>query len=871
MSTVTLSPNTLIGNSGISVVGTGSVLTALSDASDATYIVGTTNNGYAKLHLTSTTIAPQRIRSTLIRVRDAHDSSGGGPETGIAFLYDTKGPGRSAQMDLNRTATSVAAQIGGLDTHGAPAGQPWTQALLDRLAIQVQLFGTSDWLRVHKLEVDVELNTRPVTSAVTVTGFTTSTQPDVSWTFTQAEGFLQSRYRVLIYSAAQFGAAGFSAGVSAATWDSGDQFGDANDVPLVIDLTNGTTYRAYVKTAMDWPGPEGQLWWSTYVASSSFTVTVVPPATPSLTVVGEPTLPGYRNRVTVSLAGFNLLDTDTASFEGGTIGGWVAGANTNTPTVSATNPKSGINDMLLTATAAGTIEALSGTFASAERVKPGTVVSATASFRALVTGRITSVGIRFFDVSGVTISTPMSSTVTDTTTGYVTPTLANQAVPANAYSAVVRVLIGGTAALGEQHRVDEAGLLIGPSATWSQGGYGGGSVLVQRSQRVSPNIGRGPARNWVHPQVYSGGALTTGTDGFYPRQANDSVIQRRLDRPAPESPVTGTAGMIEWQIRVGSFSYVDIGAPDAVATDGQHPYMFPAVPSLAFTGSVWLWGSAAITIRLGLIFTDAFNTQVGSTTLTANTALTTTAQKVAVAATAPAGTVYARMVVEDTLAATGISVFIAQPKFRPSFEPDEAWPGTTWSFAWDTMRGTPWPLPTTGDDTLVLYDHEAPPGRPIMYQAQILAAAPDGTSVSSAPSIPVSTYMDEPTRNLLKDPLQGENAMIVNIAPDWSEQQAVDATVFHPLGRDAAANGTADPIQIRDWLGGQDGSYVLSTLTELELYRLRNLTGANTPLLIQWAEGGQTYVLVADGSATARSSRELFRTTVKTVQCARPA
>jgi hypothetical protein len=157
-----------------------------------------------------------------------------------------------------------------------------------------------------------------------------------------------------------------------------------------------------------------------------------------------------------------------------------------------------------------------------------------------------------------------------------------------------------------------------------------------------------------------------------------------------------------------------------------------------------------------------------------------------------------------------------------------------------------------------------------MYRAQILASAPDGTSVSSAPSIPVSAYLDEPTRNLLKDPGQPENAMIVAIDKDWSEQQSVDATILHPLGRDAAALGTPDPIQIRDWLGGQDGSYTLSTLTELDLYRLRNLTGTNTPLLIQWAEGGQTYVLVSDGSATQRVNSTTFRTTLKTVQTARP-
>lgn len=855
---VTLRPNGTVQQVGVITTGAVAPHTVLSDNSDATRAQGSLDRGFLHLDLGTTTLSALRVKEAQLRVRDAHDTVGAGNQTGWARFRDPVDGTVTGMLPMSRGQTNVDYQYGE-KVNSAPGGKAWTQTVLSRMQVEMAWVEAPDgnFLGVQELYADVWTNTQPTVSGVTVTGAASTTRPTIAWTYADTEGDVQSRYRVFVYSAAQYGAAGFVAGSSTATWDSGDRFGNGYTLDLTSDLQNGTTYKAYVKAAHDWPGPEGELWWSALAVSSTFTIAVVPPPQPSITVTPETSLPAYRQRITVT-APVNVLTADEANLEAG-IGGWSSESNC-TVAQSATNPAQGSQCLAVTATAAADAIARAGTFSTSHRVKPGTSVTSLVSFRAATTGRTCNAGIKWYDAAGGVISLQYGSNVTDTTGGY-TQASATFTAPSNAYSAhpLAKVVAPGA---GEVHRIDKISLAPGTSTAWTDGGYlQNGSVLIERSQRISPAIGRGPARNWLHPQIHSSGALLGNADGFTARNAVDSVTARILDRAPLEAPGNVTAGMIQWAIRTGTSSYLDIGAPDGVATDGQQPYVFPAVPGKDMTLSMWLWASAAITIRLGLYFTDAFN---GGLTLpfSGTVVLSTTPQKVTVGGTPGATAVYARGVVENNSSTNNVSVFLSQPRFRPTSDPDESWPGQTWAFEWETVRGVP-ALPQDGED-LVAYDHEAPPGRPVLYRATVVGQNSTGQSMAGPPSVPVHVYTDPPARNLIKSPYQPENAAVVNIAR-YSESQGQDAQVFHPLGRDG------DPVLVRDWIGGQDGSYELATLSLQEWYRLRQLIGSARPLLLQFAEGGQHYVLLDGDRSSERVGYGTTKTTVKVLQCARPA
>lgn len=872
MTVVTKRPNTTGKNAGV-LAGT-TVHGDTSDSSLSTYVTGTggTQNVYALVGMEDHTVAAgTRIRSVKLRMTNANNGAGGAEiQTGYIVLQDSADGARGTVFSFSRGTTTPVLYSGPVE-FTAPGGKAWDSTTWNRIYTRIafQKSQAGQYGRIFEIYADLDVNNQPTISSVSLNNATVTTRPDLSATYSDADGDLMTRARWRVFSAAQYGAVGFDPETSPATWDSGEVYGEQESITLTADLVNGTTYKAYAKFGHDWPGPQGDVWWSAWGSSAATTIAVSPPPTPTITVAQDLTLPSYRNRITISVDGVNVLDSPTASFEDGTVGFWQAGTNTGAPVASTTNPKSGTYAMQLTATAAGAVEAFSGGAATSRRVKPGRTYTALASFRG-TTSRTVSVGIRWYDASGAVISTPMGSGVADTTTGYTQVSSGPLVAPANAFSAVVRVT-GASLAAAEVLRVDEVLLAPGTPSTWNPGGYAqNGTFLVERALRVSPGVGRGPARNWLHPQIRSSGALS-GTDGFYKRNAVDSVDVRQLDKPAPEAPADVTSLMIEWAIRTGSGSYLDVGAPDGVTTDGQHPYMFPAVPGQDHTYSVWLWASSAVSVRVGLYFTDAYNAAL-ALPFSGVVALTTTPQKITVGGTGPAGTVYARAVIENNSGASNVSIFSTQPRFRLTSEPDEAWPGQVWAFVWDVVRGTPATLPADGTD-LVVHDHEAPPGRPVMYRARLLATAPNGSQIASAGSTPVHVWMPYPARSVLKDPLQPENAAVVSVEPYWTETQSADETIYQPLGRGGDSLTVADPIKIRRWIGGQDADYTFNVLSDAELYRLRQLVPAAKPLLLQFFDGGQRYVIVGTDRSVGQvttGTQESFKMNVKTIECGRP-
>lgn len=872
MTVSTVRPTSDNRTNGTITRSSGAVNFSLLDdapADDASFVTSSQTGASVWLGMGDLSLAAdERVKQAKIRVRCFHNSADVGHQDQVDLRLRDPANNKATTAQTVGTYSNTAVEVASGWYTAAPGGFAWDQTRFNRVVVDIAWRCRSTGLtqlRASEVYLDADVRSQPVVSAVTVTGNTTSSRPSFSFTYTDDDFDPQIRWQAKAFSAAQFGATGFDPATSPATWDSGVISGSAVAGTVGIDLADTVQYRVYVRAAKAWV-PAGTLWWSEWANSSTFTMTLTAPAAPVLAVTQESTAPGYRNRLVATITGINDLDANTSAFEDGTVGAWVAGANTNTPTASGTNPKSGSFGMLLTATAAGNIEALSGSFATSKRVKPGQVVSATASFRAATTGRSCQTGIRFFAVDGSTISTTMSSSTSDTTTGYTTVTLANQTAPANAYSYALRVLILSAGA-GEQHRVDEAGLIRGAAATWSVGGYtAAGSVLFERRLPIAWDITQTPARNWLNPQLHSSGGLLRNTDGFYLRQANDALKTMPADRAYPGNPTDASAAMLEWTIRVGAFSYLDVGLPSGVASDGEDAYAFPAVAGVSMTYGVWAWcDSGTRTVKYAIVFVDELNNTINSSQSTGFT-LTTTPQLCTFSATGSAGTVLARIETENTGGGAAVNWRYYQmgAHWRPTAN-SEVWPGQASGFEWETVRDGTVAFPADGDSAVACYDHEAPPDRPVIYRARIVASNVSGDAIASPNSEFTAVYQPVLIRSLVKDPFQPENAVVcgVNLAAGDQTASANDAVEHHPSGRDR------DPVRITVW-AGRTRQWTFVAVTQEEKYRLRQLLPSTRHLLVQWPEGGQTYLQVSSWQEE-KFARSGWRFVVTANETRRPA
>jgi len=875
MTVTTLRPDSTVLNTNVNTSGGASAFSVLDDSpdNDATVAQGTANRAEARLSLTTTTVgATSRVMQARIRGRGAHEGTDVGHAENVNLrLYDPTVKESGRNNGFSSYSTTFAAYSAGWETT-PPGGTAWSQAIVDRL--QARAYWTSSvngfFIKLSELYVDLDIYTQPTVSGVTVTGSTTTTRPDFSYTFAQVEGLPQEARQVKVFSAAQYGATGFDPATSTATWDSGVVLGPDTTGTTGVDLTNGTTYKWYVSAGIAWPAAQGlgAYWYSTWVASAATTVATIPPPAPTITVSQQTGLPGYRNLIRVT-APVNLLTANQASLETDTTG-WAAVTNC-TISRSTAYFVDGAASLQLSSTASGN---MSAAISVRPRIEPGARVVVTATGRTAVSVRSVRIDIRWYDIAGALISTTTGAAANDAT-GADVSWYATGLAPATTYSADVLVNVLSTGAGSEIHRFDKIGIFYNPTdpgtaaaaaALWTTGGYASGaSVAVYRAQRISDTIARGPARNGVHPQQFSGGAYLGATDGFYARQANDALAALPMDRAAPEGTGQVSAGMIEWTVRTASAGAgVDIGAADGVATDGTSPYLLWAVPSRSMTASVWLWSDVAFTARLGIVWVDRFNTTL-STSFSTNLSLTTTEQKATLAATAPASAVFARIFVENQAGASGARVYIAMPRWRSTSDADEAWPGQMFAWETETVRALTSTSFADGQNDVAVYDHEPPAGRPCLYWARVSATTATGSTVASADSTAVHVYNDPPARTLLKDPYQPENAYLCRILADQDFTQDEDAATFHVLGRDG------DPVVWRDWLGGVDGRIAVFAASDLERYRLDQLHASARPLLIQWAQGGNTYIRI-----TARTlhpqmiSKGYWRYEFSYVQVGRP-
>lgn len=316
MSVLTLRPNGVWSLSpSVTLVG-ASIDGAVADDSDATY-VEFDGAEYVLWQLGDLALpAGAVIKSAAVRARLAAVS---GPSP-AAVAGALEAPDTTAYV----TDSVVVSSTTPTTFSYASSSTPPTDPQMDAARVRIRGYSGGAFFRVYAVYVDVVYAARPTLVVTLPTGTVTDTNlPLVSWTPTfDADAGSYSSWSLFIYSAAQYGAGGFTPGTSAATYGHGagdtTGAGAATSHQMTEPLVNGT-YRAYVKVGRSDSilAPHESDW-----AYSEFTINVALPAVPTITVTAESS--SGRNKIVLAsnagAATTDVLDLER-SLDGGTT--WV--------------------------------------------------------------------------------------------------------------------------------------------------------------------------------------------------------------------------------------------------------------------------------------------------------------------------------------------------------------------------------------------------------------------------------------------------------------------------------------------------------------------------------------------------------------------
>lgn len=470
--TQTLLPNgTRSGSGDFTITGAALIHVALNDTSDSTSVqrTSTTDTKSFVVNLgTYTLAADEAIQSVRISVR----MNRGGAQSKVyvrqGYVTDAAaGTIRYSAADQYTGALSTG-WVNGAYRTTAPDGQPWDQARLNDLVVKVTDYSPTSGGRTtfYEVKAEVLVNDQPTVSVTEPTGTVTDTsRPAVAWTYTDADADAQSVYEVRVFTAAQYGAAGFDPETSDAEAETGLVASSDPGVTLSTDLPNNTTYRAYVRAGHAL-GP------STFLsgwAYSGFSVAYDAPPAPALSATFS-----YQDQAVFVTAygSTNYLSADDASLEA-TAGTWTAVAGC-TVARSALYGSSGSASLGMTSTGTATMRAYTDLY---DIATDGQTISARADFRADANSRSVRLRLKWYDADGVSISDTDGDTVTDAASGWVTATVS--AIPpatATQMRLEARVLSPGGAS--EVHYVDKIAVHPGATPTWSPGGLYDEQVMV---------------------------------------------------------------------------------------------------------------------------------------------------------------------------------------------------------------------------------------------------------------------------------------------------------------------------------------------------------------------------------------------------------
>lgn len=282
MAITTVRPNATASGASLFTIsgGSGSLHAATNDDSDSTYFSkSTTITGQASALLdfgTTTITSSQRVKRVRIRARVSTPTAAGRINVYLGSRADNQNYFHSALAI--RGLNSITTFTGAWQT-AAPNGQDWSQTTIDGLRAKVTEYNDTGVLgSIYELFIDVDKAAKPTVTVSAPTGtITTTTAPDVTWSYADTDNETQAYYEIKVFSAAQYGAGGFSALTSTSTWTSGE-VASTDSTAVIGELLLSGTYRAYVRVAKS---VNGSPFWSDF-AYSQFTISVTPPTVPTL-------------------------------------------------------------------------------------------------------------------------------------------------------------------------------------------------------------------------------------------------------------------------------------------------------------------------------------------------------------------------------------------------------------------------------------------------------------------------------------------------------------------------------------------------------------------------------------------------------------
>ncbi|CAB4218285.1 hypothetical protein UFOVP1608_19 [uncultured Caudovirales phage] len=310
MTTTVLRPDGVASGSGNFAIlgGAATLQAAVNDDLDATYVrksaTGTASIAYT--FGTTSISSSQIVRQVRLRARVY------GP-TSSSKCNIAQGIRTTSGLNWYEAASTVRGSVALSNITGAwyssaPDGTAWSQANIDALRVQITDYKDApDRTQVYELFLDVDIATEPTTTVASPTGTITDTaKPDISWSFSDVDGDAQTYYEAKIFTAAQYGIAGFDPSTSPNTWESGQVTSAETSAPVGDYLANAT-FRAYVRTGKTINGAAFLSDW----AYSGFTVSLTPPTTPTLTT----SYSSATNKVTAVINGASSALFDYQLFQ----------------------------------------------------------------------------------------------------------------------------------------------------------------------------------------------------------------------------------------------------------------------------------------------------------------------------------------------------------------------------------------------------------------------------------------------------------------------------------------------------------------------------------------------------------------------------
>ena len=472
-------------NGASKFTGTGGAdYAVLADDSDATFLKRTDATipaSYETEFTTQEIPSDEALQYVTLYARMSTLSSTALAQFSIGVITDRNGRTVSYSVPVTKQGVVTLGDYDlGLVLTSAPNGAPWTQELLDNIIVKftdgatgstVLLPDPDNRTTLFELELIAVTASQPTLTVTAPSGTVTDTSfPSVNWTYANIDGTEQSAYEIKIFDSTTYSGASFSPDTSTPVVETGIITSTNNGQTLEGDLSNSTTYRAYVRVAtLNYSNNYFSDW-----AFSQFALAIDSPATPTVSAFYD----SNSGAVTVTIFGrTNALNANQASLETDTTG-WAAVANCSISRTTS-QASSGSASLAVLSGSAGDMTA-STTTATKFAVTANNKFSATAEFRAGSTARACSVGIIWLNAAGTAISTVFGTAENDSSSAWNESNVSATA-PATATHAQVIVKIA-SAGSSETHYVDKVAFHAGDSPFWTRGGFSTFSFVVERSE-----------------------------------------------------------------------------------------------------------------------------------------------------------------------------------------------------------------------------------------------------------------------------------------------------------------------------------------------------------------------------------------------------